>query len=252
MQNSKLKPHRPSALWLALLFFAGSGLLAQARSVPPNDESREAEVRALYTEAARNLQAAGHDIALEVHHVATIPPEQFDRYKTYEMFSMGEGICLYVEPHTHGTNLQMPDGSQTEIDRFITFHLEWRPDYWLLNAGPERAELFQSLRTQSFADYMETAAQDDESLAAVEAVTSFEVHLSFEGRSRVYRGMVVWFPEGSAERQYALVDQIVLQLDTTLKPELPIRPEEDLKKPVEIPKDLKDELTAVQGRSSVP
>lgn len=233
-----------SALVLALSVIVGSPSWAQAvvavvEAPEPrvHELSGDEQIRALYAEVAANLQAAGHDLTLDVHNLTTFSREEFGQYKTYQVFSLGEGLRLRIEPIHSETNVRMLDGSKMQTDRFVTFDLVWKPDYWLLRADTERAALFHSIRTQSFAAYMETAARDDDRLETVDAVTSFDVRLRFDERERVYRAMALWLPEGSPEPQFILVDQILLQRDAALDPTSPIRPLSALDAPPSTSKD---------------
>lgn len=245
-------PRSLSVPLLVLFFVASSAVQAQVTVEPSeprvHELSRDEQVRALYSEVAGNLQAAGHDLTLEIHHLATVPRKEFGRYQTYQVFSLGEGLCLRIEPIYSQTNVRMPDGSSREAHAFATFDLVWKPDYWLMHADAERAELFHSIRAQNFADYMETAARDDERLETVDAATSFEVRLRHAGRERVYRAVALWLPSDFAESELILVDRILLQLDSALDPPWPIRPLSAVSgQPDEIPEDLLSEI-----RKNVP
>lgn len=214
--------------------------------------SREDQVRSLYQVVARNLRAAGHELTLEVRDVTTIPREDFGLYKAHQVFTVGEGVALRVRPHTNSTDVEMPDETRREIDRFITFHLEWEPDYWLMNADPERAKLFEEIRNRSFAEYVEIGASEDEALQGVEGVTSIEVQLAYGNRERVYRAAAIWYEESTEERDFVLVDRVLLQLEDAFDVEHPVRPVSALDEVAEIPEELLEEIAEMRGETRNP
>lgn len=205
--------------------------------------SREEQVRALYETVARNLRAAGHELTLDIQAVTTIPREKFALYRTHQVFTVGEGVALRIKPHTSSTDVEMPDGSRREIDSFITFQLEWQPDYWLMESDSVRSEMFRQIRRKTFADYIEDGSNEDEALRDVVAATTAEIQLEYKGRQRRYRSVALWYEEGFAERTFLVMDRILLQLESALALERPVRPVSALDEVAEIPTDFREEIS---------
>lgn len=264
MDNPSFRPSRLLFVSCSLLFMC-LALAAEAQDlrlgqpaappapVPVRDVSdRENAVVRFYDQAAATLRLAGHDLDLTLDDVRTLAPASFASHRVHEVLSLGEGDCLRVEPQTRTDVLQgLENGAEQVLDRFMTFGLSWHGDCLQAMGSPETQEMLEEVGRRTLAELLAGAASDDERLVSIEAATTYRVTVRLGERTLSYRAVALWQPVQSSS-EFVLVDNVFLQIDQAVQPQLPVRSLEAMRAPVALPEAWRMDAGGTVERSTTP
>ena len=166
------------ALTLLWVLTASSALAVGGRDVAEGD--RERTVRKAYVELAARVAAGGEEIRFELDNFRTFDATELPTVFWSDLATMPGGDMVDVMP-------QRP--SRGAKSRELLYRAQWRlgdPDY---AATPEGSRLSTMTADAVLAD---VARQRPAMADNVEAITSYDVTVTFHSRTRAYRAAVLW------------------------------------------------------------
>ncbi|HEX2252143.1 MAG TPA: hypothetical protein VHQ65_02620 [Thermoanaerobaculia bacterium] len=185
----------------------GAPLVPPAAAELLDEVDEIALVRRFYDGYQAAARAAGHEVTLELSDFLVVEPRDYDRVRWLDLVDLGAGWRLrdvreeVVDERT-GTGV-------------VTYDLHWEhatPD--LEGAIDEMRRAWQGLSVRAFFAAMPETTQHAEPLP--HALVSYDVQLSFQGRTRTYRAVALVSVPHEPEPEMVTVnveDWVVLGLE---------------------------------------
>ena len=197
------------ALSVLLAATARSALAAVGSDIQPAE--RELIVKHAYRNLTRYAAVGGESITFRISGLRTIDADEFDRARWLRLMTMpgGDMIDMTREVRDH----------QGRTEAVI-----YRPKWNLGKSSYLESEEGRSLRSMSVAEVLRALAADKPEAARVTAISSYEVTVNFQGRSRTYRAAVLWLPASPGKNATLFfLDHITQGLEEAVR-EQPFRP----------------------------
>jgi hypothetical protein len=147
-------------------------------TIPPNQ--REPLIREAYAKLAELAQAGGHAISFKLDDVQTIKSADFDKHVWVHVLTPPGGARINVARSAERVNGVLDS---------VIYRARWQiaPD----NLGPKSNRALDGL---TVADVIRTVAVEQPAVGTASALSSYEVEVAFDGRSRTYRAAALWLP----------------------------------------------------------
>jgi hypothetical protein len=173
---------RRAALFSVLLLLAGVAFAKprMGREIPP--EQRELMIRQAYMKLAEISTAAGEGVRFEIGNVRTIEAADFGQYLWLDLVTMPGGEMIDMAREARRQGAKGPE--------MVSYRPQWKTAAAEYLASPEGLRLLDMRVDQVLTEI--ARAQSD--AGATEAMTSFEVTVGYQNRSRSYRAAVLWLP----------------------------------------------------------
>jgi hypothetical protein len=168
-----------------------------------------ASVQGIYKRFIEAAKASGEEIDLAIANVTTHYPNQFADLSWLSLFTLPGDLVIDTVPYQRAGKLP----SKT----VVSFHSAWREAKSNFEAGEDLLRASPSLSAASALERL--AAWDPVRLEGVAALSSFDVEVSFQGKSRGYRAMILWKPLSADTLLFTLVDHVVPGVDLAFSEE---------------------------------
>jgi hypothetical protein len=170
---------------------------------------RELIVRATYERLANYVQGSGTPLRFELSDFRTYAPRQFAKLPWLRLVDMPGGAVI-----------DMTRAVQ-QNDYLRTTTVVYKPT-WAEHAGElPSVQGGVELASASAADVLGALGGTEADVRQVEALTSFAVKVTFEGRSRAYRAAFLWLPSSLTSYTLIVADNIVQGVEEAARESLP-------------------------------
>jgi hypothetical protein len=159
----------------------------------------EASIRSVYERFGEISRASSDEITFQISDITTYLPNQFDEILWLSLFDPPTGPTIETVPYELQGALPSMSVVNFRSAWQETDSTGWYAQDFLKEAG--------RLRVAGALDKL--AAWDPARLDGIAAVSSFEVKVRFQERSRSYRAMILWKPLPSDSLLFTLVDHVV-------------------------------------------
>jgi len=186
-------------------------------------DTREAYVLDAYERTAAYVNAAmvdevdaGEGLSFSISGVTTIDADEFIGHRWIDVVDMPGGLMLNVTP-----NQINEAASETSYAAYFAKWLDWGEEFNYTD-HEEGALLLDA----TIDDVLAIVATESPEFAQVDAITWYDITVSFDGEDRTYRALTMWKPgEGSEDAEIArMVDYIVQGVDVAVAEHLDPRP----------------------------
>lgn len=212
-------PFTPPALkrwgWTVVTFGCALASSAGALAAPSSDAlassvtKRELIVRAAYERLANYVQGSGTPLRFELSDFRTYAPRQFAKLPWLKLVDMPGGAMI-----------DMTRAVQ-QNDYLRTLSVVYKAA-WSEHAGEMPAvQGGVDLASASASDVLGALSGTNAEMRQVEALTTFSVEATLEGRSRSYRAAFVWLPSSLTSYTLIVADNIVQGVEEAAREALP-------------------------------
>ncbi len=189
----------------------------QARNLRQVEPSRA--ILEVYQHYQDTVQKAGADLRFDLRSFRTLELAEYRNHRWIDIFSPPTGWRLRQE-RTYYTAPWLEE-------QHVYYDLQW------FKVDPAKEEeTFRGLREMrewTILDAAEWLTSEGHWQRVPFAITTFRVHVSFEGRSRQYRATAFWYPgEEKGDFTLTIQDRIVLEVDSAMGEKAEVVREEDL------------------------
>lgn len=182
-----------------------------AQSLPAGFDAG-ASVQDIYKRFTEATKASGDEIDLAVTNVTTYYPHQFSEIKWFSLFTLPSDLAIDTVPHQRDGKLPSKN--------VVSFRSSWQEASKNFEAGKELLEANPELSAASVLARLKD--WEPARFQGVSALSSFDVEVSFQGKNRNYRAMILWKPLSTDRLLFTLVDHVVPGVDLAFSDQRPI------------------------------
>lgn len=181
----------------------------------------DAAIRELYGRFSAISKASGQEVSFVITGITTYRGQQLEEVRWLDLFTWQPGPNIETVPHSRSALLPSQET--------VTYRMTWKDG----KDGAEQKEAFgRSAARFSAAEALELLINNEpDRFSGTVAITTFEVEVHFEGKSRAYRALVGWKPLGPESVLFTLSDNVVSDVDVAfhedriiVKPDAPREP----------------------------